>query len=248
MGRSGRQNCGERRRFVLQFERMQPTQPGLFDAKEAEPISFDASFSALRRIDLDAASWLDVQEGWVRGSDRLFDRILKGRKWSQRTRRMYDGRVLEPRLTAPWNLRSGAPLEPAILEEIRLALSRRYGVLFDSIGFNLYRDGQDSVAWHGDKIFKDIEEPIVALVSLGEPRKFLLPPNGGGKSRPFHLGRGDLLVTGGKTQRTWEHSVPKAAAAGPRISLAFRYGMDARAYGGARGDHRAAEQIAEAEK
>src|SRR5438105_13935663 len=147
MGRSGRQNCGERRRFVLQFERMQPTQPGLFDAKEAEPISFDASFSALRRIDLDAASWLDVQEGWVRGSDRLFDRILKGRKWSQRTRRRYDGRVLEPRLTAPWNLRSGAPLEPAILEEIRLALSRRYGVLFDSIGFNLYRDGQDSVAW-----------------------------------------------------------------------------------------------------
>ena len=248
MGRSGRQNCGERRRFVLQFERMQPTQPGLFDAKEAGPISFDASFSALRRIDLDPASWLDVQEGWVRGSDRLFDRILKGRKWSQRTRRMYDGRVLEPRLTAPWNLRSGAPLEPAILEEIRLALSRRYGVVFDSIGFNLYRDGQDSVAWHGDKIFKEIEEPIVALVSFGEPRKFLLRPKGGGKSRPFHLGRGDLLVTGGKTQRTWEHSVPKVAAAGPRISLAFRYGMDARAYGGARGDHRAAEQIAEAEK
>ena len=248
MGRSGWQNCGERRRFVLQFERMQPTQPGLFDAKEAGPISFDASFSALRRIDLDPASWLDVQEGWVRGSDRLFDRILKGRKWSQRTRRMYDGRVLEPRLTAPWNLRSGAPLEPAVLEEIRLALSRRYGVVFDSIGFNLYRDGQDSVAWHGDKIFKEIEEPIVALVSLGEPRKFLLRPRGGGKSRSFHLGRGDLLVTGGKTQRTWEHSVPKAAAAGPRISLAFRYGMDARAYGGARGYQRAAEQIAEAEK
>jgi alkylated DNA repair dioxygenase AlkB len=210
---------------------MQPSQRGLFDPTEAEPISFDASFSAVRRIDLDSASWLDVQDGWVRGSDQLFEEILQARKWSQRTRRMYDGRVLEPRLTAPWNLRSGVSLEPAILDAMRLALSRRYGVVFDSIGFNLYRDGQDSVAWHGDKIFKDIEQPVVALVSLGEPRKFLLRPKGGGRSRSFHLGRGALLVTGGKTQRTWEHSVPKVAAAGPRISLAFRYGMDARAYG-----------------
>ena len=181
---------------------MHTFQPGLFDAKEAEPTSFDASFSAVRRIELDPSSWLEVQDGWVRGSDRLFDEILKARNWSQRTRRMYEGRVLEPRLTAPWNLRSGAPLEPRILDEMRLALSRRYGVLFDSIGFNLYRDGQDSVAWHGDKIYKEIEEPVGALVSLGEPRKFLLRPKGGGKSRPFHLGRGDLLVTGGRTQRT----------------------------------------------
>jgi alkylated DNA repair dioxygenase AlkB len=210
---------------------MQPSQRSLFDAPAAEPISFDASFSALRRIELEPGSWLEVQDGWVRGADDLFEQILKGRKWGQRTRRMYEGRVLEPRLTAPWNLRSGAPLEPAILDEMRLALSRQYEVLFDSIGFNLYRDGRDSVAWHGDKIFKEIEEPVVALVSLGERRKFLLRPKGGGKSRSFFLGRGDLLVTGGKTQRTWEHSVPKVAAAGPRISLAFRYGMDSRAYG-----------------
>jgi len=178
---------------------MHTLQPGLFDAKELHPVSFDASFSTLRRIDLDPACWLDVQDGWVRGSDRLFADILQARKWSQRTRRMYEGRVLEPRLTAPWNLRSGAPLEPAILDEMRLVLSRKYGVVFDSIGFNLYRDGQDSVAWHGDKIYKELEEPIVALVSLGEPRKFLLRPKGGGRSRPFHLGRGDLLVTGGRT-------------------------------------------------
>jgi alkylated DNA repair dioxygenase AlkB len=129
------------------------------------------------------------------------------------------------RLTAPWNLRSGVPLEPRILEDVRLALSARYGVVFDSAGFNLYRDGQDSVAWHGDRIGKEIEEPIVALVSLGEPRKFLLRPRGGGKSRAFHLGGGDLLMTGGRTQRAWEHSVPKVAQTGPRISIAYRYGM-----------------------
>src|SRR5256885_1229221 len=193
------------RRNVYNSTWMQPSQPGLFDAKGAEPISLDASFSALRRIDLDSASWLDVQDGWVRGSDQLFEEILKARNWSQRTRRMYEGRILEPRLTAPWNLRSGVPLEPPILDEMRLSLSRRYGVVFDSIGFNLYRDGQDSVAWHGDKIFKEIEEPIVALVSLGERRKFPLRPKGGGKSRLFPPGGGDPPLPRGPPPRTCEN-------------------------------------------
>lgn len=80
-------------------------------------------------------------------------------------------------------------------------------------------------------VLDEIEQPIVVLVSLGEPRRFLLRPKGGGRSRAFQLGRGDLLVTGGKTQRLWEHSVPKVAHAGPRISFAFRYGMNPRAYG-----------------
>lgn len=203
-------------------------QPSLFGA---EDVSFDASFAGVRRLALDDRSWIEYAPGWVRGSDVLFERIVAARKWSQRTRRMYDRRVLEPRLTAPWNVSSGVPLEPAVLEDVRLALSARYGVTFDSIGFNFYRDGQDSVAWHGDKIRSDIEEPVVVLVSLGEPRKFLLRPKGGGRSTAFHLGHGDLLVTGGKTQREWEHCVPKVAQTGPRISLAFRYGMDPLAYG-----------------
>ncbi|MFL5309694.1 MAG: alpha-ketoglutarate-dependent dioxygenase AlkB [Myxococcales bacterium] len=203
-------------------------QPSLFAAEE---MSFDSSFADLRRIDLDARSWVEVAPGWARGADALFERILAARKWAQRTRRMYDGRVLEPRLTAPWNLRSGVPVEPRILEEMRLCLSRRYGIVFDSIGFNFYRDGRDSVAWHSDKIHASIEEPVVALVSVGEPRRFLLRPKGGGRSVRFDLGRGDLLVTGGKAQRDWEHCVPKVAHAGPRISLAFRHGMLAGAYG-----------------
>ena len=203
-------------------------QPSLFGA---EDVSFDASFAGVRRLDLDERSWIEYAPGWVTGSDALFDRIVASRDWGQRTRRMYDRRVLEPRLTAPWNGRSGAPLEPPVLEDMRRALSARYGVEFDSIGFNFYRDGQDSVAWHRDKIRSDIEEPILVLVSLGEPRKFLVRPRGGGRSTPFQLGRGDLLVTGGRTQRDWEHTVPKVAQAGPRISLAFRYGMDPLAYG-----------------
>jgi alkylated DNA repair dioxygenase AlkB len=203
-------------------------QPSLFAMAEAADI--DRSFSRLRRIQLDGDSWIDHVPGWVSGADRLFDGVLAGRQWQQRSRRMYDQRVQEPRLTSPWNAQSGEPLDPPILEEMREALSERYGREFDSVGFNLYRDGRDSVAWHADRIAEEIEDPIVALVSLGEPRKFLLRPRGGGRSRAFLPGPGDLLVTGGRTQRDWEHSVPKVAQAGPRISLAFRHDMDASAY------------------
>lgn len=203
-------------------------QPSLFDRT---PVSFDAAFSTLARIQLDERSWVDHAPGWVRGSDRLFELVLASRRWGERTRRMYDRRVQEPRLTSPWDLESGTPLEPRVLEEIRLRLSERYGVPFDSVGFNLYRDGRDSVAWHADRIQKEIVDPIVVLVSLGEPRRFLLRPRGGGPSIRFELGRGDLLVTGGSTQRTWEHSVPKVKHAGARISIAYRHGLDPRAYG-----------------
>ena len=202
-------------------------QPSLFGG---DAISLDRSFASLQRIALDERSWVDYAPQWVTGADALFEQILRSRRWAQRTRRMYDNRVLEPRLTAPWSLQSGVKLEPEVLEEMRLCLSARYGVLFDSIGFNYYRDGNDSVAWHGDRIRRAIQEPVVALVSLGERRKLLLRPRGGGRSRPFMLGRGDLLVTGGRTQREWEHCVPKVAHAGPRISLAFRYGMSAGVY------------------
>lgn len=205
-----------------------PFQPSLLDS---EPPSFDRAFSRLERLHLDDTSWIDWAPGWVSGSDRLFAELLASRRWESRTRWMYDRRVVEPRLTSPWSVAQGVPLEPAVVDELRRALGERYGVVFDSAGFNLYRDGRDGVAWHGDKIVKAIAEPIVPLVSLGEPRTFLLRPRGGGRSLPFRLGRGDLLVTGGTTQRTWQHSVPKAARAGPRISIAFRYGLHPRAYG-----------------
>lgn len=208
-----------------------PFQPTLFDA--AAP-AFDAGLGGLVRLALDEASWLDWVPGWVRGSDRLFAEVLAARRWGERTRWMYDRRVREPRLTSPWSLASGEPLLPPIVDAMRRCLGARYGVVFDSAGFNLYRDGQDSVAWHGDRIVKSIADPIIPLVSLGEPRKFLLRPRGGGPSRAFRLGRGDLLVTGGATHRAWDHAVPKVARAGPRISIAFRYGLDPRAYAGER--------------
>jgi alkylated DNA repair dioxygenase AlkB len=197
-------------------------QPSLME--ESSPLGLDASFRSLARVELDPGSWVDHARRWVSGSDALFSLLLDTVEWGQRSRRMFDRMVVEPRLTSWWSGSSGTPLEPPLLEEMRRLLSERYEVELDSVGMNLYRDGRDSVAWHGDRIAKEIAEPVVALVSLGEPRKLLLRPKEGGRSRPFELGRGDLLVTGGLTQRRWQHSVPKVASAGPRISLAFRHG------------------------
>jgi alkylated DNA repair dioxygenase AlkB len=210
-------------------------QPSLLDAGP-EP-AIDETFARAIRIELDRMSWIERVPGWVTGSDALFDLLLQAADWGQRTRKMWDHEVLEPRLTARWAAETGHRLEPPILERMRRALSERYGVEFDSMGLNLYRDGRDSVAWHGDRIAREIAEPLVAIVSIGEPRRFLLRPKYRGKgvsplgaartglAQRLVLGRGELLVTGGATQRAWEHSVPKVASAGPRMSLTFRHGQ-----------------------
>lgn len=198
-------------------------QPSLFGSGDAE---IDDSFEEISRTWLDLVSWVDHCPGWLRGSDGAFAELVRGVAWDQRIRWMYDRQVDEPRLTSWQRVDIANPLRQPFLEGARAALSKRYEVDFDSVSLNLYRGGADSVAWHRDRIPKEIVDPVVALVSLGEPRKFLLRPYGGGSSRAFKLGNGDLLVTGGQTQRRYEHSVPKVASSGPRISLAFRHGVD----------------------
>lgn len=199
-------------------------QPSLFESA-IEP-AIDESFANLKHVQLDPTSWVQHVPGWLDGSEQLFSELLETRDWGQRMRRIYDEKHLEPRLTAGWRLESGEPLEPPILERARHALCERYDITFDSVGFNLYRTGQDSVAWHGDHIPKSVVDPLVAILSVGEPRKFLLRPKLGGPSKSFMLGRGDLLVTGGACQRAWQHSVPKVAKAGPRISITYRHGVE----------------------
>lgn len=213
-------------------------QPSLLDEAPAAGVDIDASFSGLARLQLDPTSWVDYEPGWVSGSDELFADLVANAEWGQRSRHMYGRVVEEPRLTSWWRASTGRPLEPPVLERMRRLLSDRYGVELDSMGLNLYRDGRDSVAWHGDRIARHIAEPLVAIVSVGEPRTFLLRPApgnddvppGGRRSLSFDLGRGDLLVTGGACQRRWQHTVPKVARAGPRISITFRHGLDPRAY------------------
>jgi alkylated DNA repair dioxygenase AlkB len=186
----------------------------------------DTSFFGLERTHLDRDSWVDHCPRWMSGSDRAFEALLRDISWGQRRRWMYDRMVDEPRLTSWRKIDEQTGISYPWLEEARSALSEHYDVWFDSMGINLYRDGADSVAWHRDRIPLEIVDPVVALVSLGEPRTFLLRPQGGGKSRSFRLGQGDLFVTGGQAQRRFEHSVPKVKTSGPRMSIAFRHGVN----------------------
>jgi alkylated DNA repair dioxygenase AlkB len=162
----------------------------------------------------------------MNGADELFDRLLRLVPWRAERRPMYDRVVDVPRLLCFYA--EGQSLPDPALEEARRALSTHYrpelGEPFRTAGLCLYRDGRDSVAWHGDTIGRGATtDTMVAIVSLGNPRALLLRPRGGGRALRHELGHGDLIVMGGSCQRTWQHAIPKTArAAGPRISVQFR--------------------------
>ncbi|MFD1653621.1 alpha-ketoglutarate-dependent dioxygenase AlkB [Pseudonocardia alaniniphila] len=196
-------------------------QPSLFGAA-ADGVELDAGFGGVQRRELGDGAWVDHGPGWCRGADDLFARILSATPWAGRDVWMYDRVLPEPRLTHRWRLDDG-PAPPAELREMARVLSDRYGVEFTQVGANLYRDGSDSVAWHGDRVARDLPEAIVALVSLGAVRPFRLRPTGGGASVGYLPGPGDLLVMGGSCQRTWQHCVPKTRSVGPRASIQFRH-------------------------
>jgi alkylated DNA repair dioxygenase AlkB len=195
-------------------------QPSLFGEGEARP---DPAFSSLRHHALDETAWLDHAPGWLRGADSLFEDLAAGAPWQTSTQELYGRVVVTPRLIARWPYGPGGADLPPALEEMRGLLEHRYGRRFDSVSANLYRDGRDSVAWHGDRIPRTIDNPVVATVSLGHPRRFLMRPRGGTTQLTLTLGAGDLVVMGGTSQRTWQHAIPKVALAGPRISVAFRH-------------------------
>lgn len=196
------------------------------DLFAAPSVGFDARFAELRRTELPRAdappdAWVDHQPGWVRGHDALFDALEQSLDWRTEVRRMYDHVVATPRLLATVPRHGAAAL--ALIDDMRVALSARYGEDFVRTTAALYRDGHDSVAWHGDTTARDMDQAIVATVSLGQPRRFLLRPTHGGGSIVYQLGRGDLIVMGGSCQRTWRHAIPKVAhAPGPRIAVMFR--------------------------
>jgi alkylated DNA repair dioxygenase AlkB len=180
----------------------------------------------IRRTRLGLGAWIDVLPGWLAGSDGLFEQLAAEVPWRAERRKMYDQVVDVPRLLAFYG--AGDILPHPVLDEARAALSAHYagelGEPFTTAGLCHYRDGRDSVAWHGDRIGRGArEDTMVAILSVGAPRDLLLRPVRGGESVRRPLGHGDLIVMGGSCQRTWEHCVPKTTrAAGPRISVQFR--------------------------
>ncbi len=173
-------------------------------------------------VDLGAGAWVEHLPNWLAGADEVFDRLAEHVPWKAERRRMYERVVDVPRLVAWYS--SGAQLPHPALTQARVDLSRRYDLELVTAGLCYYRDGRDSVAWHGDRIGRGAtQDTIVAIVSVGEPRALLLRPRTGGESVKYELGHGDLFVMGGSCQRTFDHAVPKSTRrVGPRISIQFR--------------------------
>jgi alkylated DNA repair dioxygenase AlkB len=181
-----------------------------------------APLGAARRDELGLDAWVDHLPGWIAAPDELFATLLETLPWRQRREPIRGELVDQPRLTA--HLAVGElPPRLSVLDELAAALSERYGHAFVRVGCNLYRDGRDSVTWHGDRVLRDRATATVVILSLGHERTLRLKPAEGGTSRGYRLARGDLLVMGGSCQRTWRHAVPKVASAGPRISVTFRH-------------------------
>jgi alkylated DNA repair dioxygenase AlkB len=216
-------------------------QESLLDGLD-EPALGPLDDGSVRRTTLTRGAWVDLRRGWLAGSGAVFARLAaspgpeRGTErdpetgtvpWRAEKRQMYDRVVAVPRLLCFYG-EDGALPDPA-LAAARAALNAHYGPElgepFRTAGLCLYRDGRDSVAWHGDTIGRGArEDTMVAILSLGTPRALLLRPREGGQ-RPlrFEVGHGDLLVMGGSCQRTWEHAVPKTAQpVGARISVQFR--------------------------
>ncbi|HSC86577.1 MAG TPA: alpha-ketoglutarate-dependent dioxygenase AlkB [Polyangiaceae bacterium] len=186
---------------------------------------------------------------WTQGADQAFQLLFQACSWEQHERNMYDRVVAVPRLLAARPGRStgvtfadsqriglATSRAPAgdiarangLLEDWSTRLGSRYGRRLEHVALAHYRDGADGVAFHGDRLGSLRPDTIVAIVSLGAPRRFLLRPSprqpelAGMAGKTFELREGDLLVMGGSCQETWEHSIPKMRRAGPRLAVMFR--------------------------
>lgn len=181
----------------------------------------------VQRRPLTRGAWVDHRPGWLQGADALMQTLVDTVDWQAERRQMYDRVVDVPRLLSFYP--EGVPLPDPILDRARAELNEQYaaelGEPFVTAGLCYYRDGRDSVAWHGDTIGRGkSEDTMVAILSVGAPRALSLRPRGATTTwAKYPLGHGDLIVMGGSCQRTWEHAISKTAKpVGPRISIQFR--------------------------
>jgi alkylated DNA repair dioxygenase AlkB len=204
------------------------TEPAIDAAGESIGVDPDAP---VERIDLDERSWVDVGRGWLGGADTLMGSLLEGVSWQTSRLFRYDHWVEERRLGASW--RPGSPLPHPALADLHRNLQRRYHVQFTGFTLMQYRDGQDGQAFHRDTDMRWLDDTVIAILTLGARRPWLLRPRtqrydrAEMAPRPIDLapGSGDLIVMGGGCQLGWKHSVPYQAQSrvGPRMSIQWRY-------------------------
>ncbi len=169
-------------------------------------------------------------------AERLMSELIHSVKWEQRSVTIFGRLVPQPRLTA-WigestYRYSGMTLHPqpwdTLLQQLRERVSAITGAHFNSALLNLYRNGKDSVAWHRDNEKELGGTPVIASLSLGAERKFVLRRfNNKQEKIEVQLGHGSLLLMKGNTQQQWEHSLPKDSSIHPRLNITFRKILDA---------------------
>jgi alkylated DNA repair dioxygenase AlkB len=171
----------------------------------------------------------------ARVGDRLLSDLSGAVRWTQPRITLFGKQVCSPRLAAWYGdqesvyrysglVNQPLPWFPELLE-IRRRVQQYMGLSFDGVLLNLYRTGQDSMGWHSDDEKELGENPVIASVSLGAPRRFLLRHRRS-SDLPVHevgLEHGSLLLMQGTTQQNWRHSVPRMRNQdSPRLNLTFR--------------------------
>jgi alkylated DNA repair dioxygenase AlkB len=190
--------------------------------------------ASVERVQLDETSWVDVARGWLDGADELYDALLNGVAWQPSKVFRYEKYVDERRLGSFWS--RGRPLPHPSLAEIHKTLQRQYDATFNGFGMIQYRDAGDGQAFHRDTDMRWLDDTIIAILTLGAKRPWLLRPRAvrnslaamdgnRGATHDLAPGNGDLIVMGGACQANWEHSVPylNKLGVGTRISLQWRY-------------------------
>ena len=187
--------------------------------------------AAVERIALDDHSWVDVVRGWIVGADDLFEHLRDNVLWSTSRLFRYDHFVEERRLGSSW--RRGSALPHAALAEATRWLQSTYGAYFNGFSMIQYRDGRDGQGFHRDTDMRYLDDTVIAVLSLGAQRPWLLRPYGRkhdhgpqqGATHDLSPASGDLLVMGGRAQADWQHSVAYLGArpVEPRISIQWRF-------------------------
>jgi alkylated DNA repair dioxygenase AlkB len=187
--------------------------------------------AAVRRIDLDETSWVDVVEGFVRDGDRELSELREAVAWEQTEVLRYDKYVPERRLGAGVHAESHP-----LLRHTDLHLRSAYRVPFTGVAAILYRGGDDFQGLHSDREMRWLDDTLIAIVVLGVRRPFVLrrrrplsevidrvPAGADPDDLVLTPGRGDMVVMGGACQRDWLHGIPAADTEDQRISLTWRW-------------------------
>jgi alkylated DNA repair dioxygenase AlkB len=166
------------------------------------------------------------------GNAEVFERLLRETDWRHETVLVYGKRHLQPRLTAWYGeaayTYSGLRLAPLpmtpLLAQLRSAVEAATGHRYNSVLLNHYRDGADSMGMHSDDEPELGPQPVIASLSYGATRTFILRHKASKRTLKFDLTDGNLLLMGGSLQRHWLHGINKTAKpTGPRLNLTFRY-------------------------